>query len=578
MTRTSPDDSPFVVLWRTFVAQFFTSESVTSDDDLHRMIIGIVAFLLPPVLFLMVSVFPTHQVVVLVARTRNMPWLIEEMHAWLAFILVTYSMVTVGFIAVCAWEALSFNRRDAMVLGPLPLRGTTIVAAKLAALGALLLGTSIAVNALNALAFFATTTSNPFVERALARYIISPMVATVAAATFAFAAIVTIRGALSLLGGVRLMAAMGSLLQFLFVVALLCFVILIAQSHTSRPAFLESGAAWNPAIWFGGWVERLRGSPSPEWIPLARRALLGTAIAVTGAATVAVFGFRRQMQLALTPSARTGPVGAAILSRTLARWIVGGNAVARATSDFILLTIARNRQQQGLIAINVAVGVAICLAGLSRNTPDLASLMRPRTAVLWIPLVIAYWGAIGMRASFFVPSELPASWSFRASAPEPTSAYWSAVRASMIAAVAPATLAITLLLLVPLLGWRIAMWHSVVVSSLILLLAELLALTIPFVPFTRTYQPGHANLKTRWPLYAIGLYGFAYVPARLEIGMLGNRDALLWMVASIVAAIVVLEIVGRSRSRKWSATGDDASVYRWDETALDIGRVARAQR
>jgi hypothetical protein len=501
------------------------------------------------------------------------------MLAWLAFILVTYSMVTVGFITVCVWEALSFTRRDAMVLGPLPLRGTTIVAAKLAALGAFLLGTATAVNVLNAVAFGATTTSNPFVETGLVRYFISPMVATLMAATFVFAAIVTIRGALSLLGGVRLIAALGSLLQFLFVVALLCFVMLIAQSYTSRPAFLESGAAWNPAIWFVGLFERLRGSASPEWIPLARRALLGTLIAVFGAATVAVVGFRRQMQLALTPPARIGPIGAANLSRTLARWIVGADAVSRATSDFILLTIARNRQQQGPIAINVAIGAAICLAGLSRGEIDLASLTRPRTAVLWIPLVLVYWSAIGMRASFFVPSELPASWSFRANAPKATSAYWSAVRASMIAAVAPPAMAFTLLLLGPLLGWRVAAWHALVVCSLAILLAELLALTINFVPFTRAYQPGHANLKTRWPLYALGMYGFAYWPARVTLWMLGSSAALLWMVAGIAAAIVALEIVGRYTSIKRSVqAGEDAGVDRWDETLLDIGRVVRAQR
>ena len=42
-------------------------------------------------------------------------------------------MVTVGFLAVLEWDALAFNRRDAKVLGPLPLPGSTIIGAKLAA-------------------------------------------------------------------------------------------------------------------------------------------------------------------------------------------------------------------------------------------------------------------------------------------------------------------------------------------------------------------------------------------------------------------------------------------------------------
>src|SRR2546426_5216667 len=56
------------------------------------------------------------------------------------------------------------------------------------------------------------------------------------------------------------------------------------------------------------------------------------------------------------------------------------------------------RPQQAPIAMNTAVGLAIVVAGLSRSASDLSGLMRPRTAVLWIPLLLAYWAKIG-RAS-----------------------------------------------------------------------------------------------------------------------------------------------------------------------------------
>jgi hypothetical protein len=576
MIRAEGQPSPFVVLLKTFLAQFFTSDSVTSDEDLRKMLTGVVAFLLPPVLFLMVNVFPSYQIVVLVATKRHLPGMIDDMLAWIAFILVTYSMVTVGFIAVCVWDALSFNRRDAMTLGPLPLRGTTIIVAKLMALGVFLLGTSTAVNLLNGLAF-ATTTANQF-SAGLPRHFLGPMIALIVAATFVFATIVAIRGVLTLVGSARLTALLGSMLQFLFVVALLCFVIMIVQARSTRPVFLETGAAtWNPSIWFVGLFEHLRGSPRFEWIELARRALLATIIAATAAAMLSIAGFRRQMQLALTPPAMTGPLGSARLSRMLASWIVGRDGIARATADFMLLTIARNRPQQGPIAINAAIGVAMALAGLSRSSPDLASLMHPRTAVLWIPLLIGYWTAIGLRASFFVPSELPASWSFRANAPEPTEAYWSAARASMIALLVPMMIMVNLVLIGPLLGSRVTLWHTLVGCSLVILLTELLALTIDFVPFTRAYEPGHAKLKTRWPLYALGVLSFAYVPARLELNILDNPASLIWMLAGIGAAIVVLEVIGRHRSSRWSIQKEDPD-YRWDETMLDIGRVARVNQ
>ena len=44
-------------------------------------------------------------------------------------------------------------------------------------------------------------------------------------------------------------------------------------------------------------------------------------------------------------------------------------------------------------------------AALSRAGGSFESLTTPRTIVLWAPLLVAYWMTIGVRASFFVPSE-----------------------------------------------------------------------------------------------------------------------------------------------------------------------------
>ena len=62
-------------------------------------------------------------------------------------------MITTGLLTVFIWDTLVFDKRDAMVLGPLPLRGTTIVAAKLAALATFLVGTALAVNVTSGVPF-----------------------------------------------------------------------------------------------------------------------------------------------------------------------------------------------------------------------------------------------------------------------------------------------------------------------------------------------------------------------------------------------------------------------------------------
>src|SRR4030088_2047045 len=105
--------SPFSTLWRAFLAQCFTSESATSDAQLHQTMIWALTFLLPPGLFMMVTVFPDYERIV-----QFHPRLVDEARMRLALVFVYYAMVTVGFVAVFLWDGLTFERRDAMVIGP----------------------------------------------------------------------------------------------------------------------------------------------------------------------------------------------------------------------------------------------------------------------------------------------------------------------------------------------------------------------------------------------------------------------------------------------------------------------------
>ena len=567
--------APFVLLWRLFFAQFFTSESVTSDIHLRERAVWVLAFLLVPGVFIVILLYPEFTAAVIRARVGRGPAsYVDDMLEWVALVLTTYAMAGTGFITVLAWDALTFDRRDAAILGPLPLRRVTLIAAKLAALGALLLAGSIPIDLLNA-AVFAFASSDQLGGAVLVTHFAAIFVATVGASVFIFAAIVMLRGTVACLGGPRLASALGSPLQFFFIVALLCLVILCPAVSPTR--FMTNPRAnWLPPAWFMGVFEALRGSPRVfdaefQLLTLARRASMATAIAITGAVVVSVLEFRRHIDPALARVASGEYLRSARARRILARGLVGRNVAARATSDFILLTIARSRVQQGPIAINAAIGVAIVIAALSRHARDVSSLMHPRTAVLWIPLVLSYALAVGVRASFFVPSDLPASWVFRVNAPESARAYWSAVRASMMALVVPPALLIAAVVTMPLLGWRVAAYHALFVCAMTALLLEVMALTIHHVPFTHPYQPGHAKLKTRWWIYGLGLLAFAYWPARLELRMVGNPVAFVEVVTAIAMAIVVLEWVGRRRTGNWSMDASAEPAHDFASlTVLDL--------
>ena len=121
--------------------------------------------------------------------------------------------------------------------------------------------------------------------------------------------------------------------------------------------------------------------------------------------------------------------------------------------------------QQAPIAIAAALGVAIISVALVTREGGLAELQTPRTVVLWIPIVVGYWIVVGLRASFVLPTELKAAWAFRVHSRLPSASYWSGVRAAMIAfAIGPALL-VDALVVLPLLGWRVAAIHALFVCS-----------------------------------------------------------------------------------------------------------------
>jgi len=563
----------FKVLVRAFFGQFFASELVTSEMQLHRAMVGPLALLITPAVLAPFQLISAFEMVAI-----RFPQLLDPMTRVVATIFITYSMVSIGVLAAVMWDSLSFDRRDAMVLGPLPLGGSTVVSAKIAALGLLLLVTAVSMN-LPMAALFSMTAGNHKSTIGVVRHFVAHMTTTLCAATFIFCLLVALRALIGSLAGRRV--AVASILRFLLFSAMLCFIVFvptalnISQGGRRRPAQLHMLGIppWSPTNWFLGLYEWIRGSDAgAEWAAAGKQALAFTATMVGVAIAMTIAGYRRQLQLALTPSASTGRLGSARIPRAIAWLFVFADRTARSVSRFILTTLARSSPQQVTIAINAALGLTIVVGALLRANGDITQLMRPRTAVLWIPFMLTYWVAVGLRASFFVPAELPAAWSFRFNAPTRSTAYWSAVRASAIGFLLPLALLFDAPLVL-LIGARAAAWNALVVASVVLVLGETIALTVNFIPFTRPYEPGHARLRTRWPLYFIGLFVFAFWPARAAMWTGGDPNGMLHIAEAFLAAAFVLELVGRWRARTWSMDPAEEFVEESTINVLDIGMV-----
>jgi hypothetical protein len=570
--------SPFATLWRMFFGQFFASESVTSELYLRRAMIATLAFILVPAVILLVALFPTFQITVLTARYRHRPELVEEMLIYIGFILIAYAMVTTGAIGAFLWDALIFDRRDAMVLLPMPVRRRTIVAAKLAAVGAFIVGAALAVNLLNAI-MFALTTADLGTIGTFLRHFTGELIASMAAAVFVGAAMVVLR-AIAMAGGPRLAAMFGSLLQLAFISTFLCVIVVVLGAKSTGLPFAGSPAAgWLPPLWFVGLFERLVGAHSGSFDSYAARAAAGTSAAVAAALAISVVACQRQLRGAVTSGGGQDLPGSARFLQLMAAPFVRGNPGAKGIADFVLLTLMRSPAQRMPVIVTTAIAVSLIATAVTpalwsplRPPTTLASLMQPRPAVLWVPLVLTYWIAVGLRASFYMPSELAAAWTFRTNGGERLAAApFLGTRAAMMAVVEPAAILSSVAVTALLLGWWIAALHTMFVAAVATLWVELSALTIRHIPFTQAYAPGHARLKTRWWWYVVGTFVFAYLPVKFELTLFGRPLTLAGVSGVMAALAVALDVWGRRRSNAPGppAVEDDDAV-----TTLDLAGAA----
>jgi hypothetical protein len=452
-------------------------------------------------------------------------------------------------------------------------------APKLTALALLMLATAASVSLMTAIPF-AMIASNYSGAAAIGRHALAHLAATMSAATCVFCVLVTLRATLGLIGQER--KTIATLLQFAVVSALLCFIVLLPSAMRVVPARRRASAvqmmtlpSWNPLDMFLGMFETIRGTADPGFRADGTLAVIVTVLAVAAAVTSTIVGYRGQLQRALTPPASPGFESQARAQRWIARRLAGTQPAARVIADFIVTTLVRNRPQQTPIAINAAIGLAMVVAALSRPAGGPAMLAGMRTAILWIPLMCAFWLAIGLRASFFVPGELPAAWAIRANGPDDPRVYWSAVRAAAVAVILPPAL-VAALLIAPLVGWRIGAAHAAVVCAFAVLIAEWVALTIDFIPFTRPYKAGHAKLKTRWSLYLIGVWLFAFWPARFEVGAGGRTFPLLALAAVAMLLVAASEAAGRRISSRRAAEEWDTGDEEDGVTVLGIGFAAHS--
>ncbi len=539
----------FRVLYREFRLRVVDLELLSADGDPTKLL-GQFATLLLGFSFLV-------SLPILLLGAGPMPpeptWTMEHF-------LIATTMVVVGLFAVLSWDSAFPDRRDVLVLGPLPVRTQTLFFAKLGAFAASLALPVVALNVFAGLLWpmlFSPAGSGLLgVIHALAAYWLTVL----AAATFVSGFTLLIQGAASQLLPRQLFLRVSALLQVLTFCLFLTMYVLepSLESVAARTAPANQYLlACLPTYWFLGLFQQLNGSMDPGFQPLASRAWIGLAITILGTGETILLAYFRSLrkiveQPDIIPGSRHGSWSPRF-----------GDNLQSAVLLFTARTLMRSPQHRIILSFYLGVGFTIMLVFLS---PSLASLKiahisateQASVPFLAVNILMMCVSAAAVRVVFALPITLRANWIYRITEIRGVALYTNVLRRTFLLLVVAPVWTIFAVLFFSIWPWKLAAPHLVCLGLLGIILGELALYRFHKVPFTCSYLPGKGNVQ----------FGFWIFFALLALSPLvaGTEWELLQTPAS--TAILVLALCVVAIAARWRTTDSarSAEAIQFNET------------
>jgi len=560
----------FPLLVRLFSRRFFENDLLAPDIDLRPTAIWLLAALaMPPILWTVKSIVPYGLMAIHgYALMETMSWFDKSL-------LMMLAMVSAGIVTVLSWEALLVDRRDALVLGALPVPSLPIVAAKAAAIGRLF----VVVAALNLPAAFILSLAVYghwgffLMLRAIAAHVIAVTAASVAASIALTTALVAVT---SLFEGrwLRIMtvAVQAAVLAVLagLVIGIQWSPALLAAARQGDPSLLGAVAYWPPA-WFVGLYQQILGaSPGRDvFAPLAERALITLGVATLVGVPVTLWLWRRALSQLVSAAAE--PVGSDLrsLARHVPRWLARP-ARDRAFLQFFLTVLWRSPRHRLALLTGFGLSAMVALQGTLVLTSR-ATVSRWLTEFA-VPVLVLLCLMAFLRWLLLLPAELPASWLLGLASPAPGPLVRRAVsRVMWLLVVAPPTV-----LALVLSWWQggvvSALAHATLVAAFGLCLVERALAKVTFMPFATEYMPGRSNLKARWPVHAVVLLVVVPTLAEIERTLVARPSTAFAVIATILLAVAGLAATNRRRTHDL-LTADPGLGTDWTPVQLRLAGI-----
>jgi hypothetical protein len=549
----------FRILYREFLFRVVDLELLSPQGDMSRLL-GQFATIL-----LLISLWMS--VPVLGILNGSGPPLLRVITIWaVEHFLIATTMLVVGIFAVLSWDSLFPDRRDVLVLAPLPIQARTLFLSKVTAVATVLSLTVLLLNAFTGISAPFGIAANPVpayagsgpVIRAI-RSLAAYWSTMLAAGTFVFCGVLSLQGAAQLLPRQRFLRVSSFLQIACF--GLFLLVYFLQPGFTDLAQLISPRAQrllpWLPSYWFFALFQTLNGTPAPELLdPLARRAWIGLAAAVCGAAaSYAICYFRTLRKIAEEPDIL--PV-----SRRQVWLPRFGNGLTNAVVRFSIRTLVRSRQHRVIFAFYLGISFGFLMflikAPVLQRQLSAADPWHQVNAPLLVASILTMCSAVmGIRVVFSMPLDLPANWTFRIAPIRGGADCLSAARRSLfVLGVIPVSVAAAAVLLW-LWPWRPALAHLAILGLLGTELAEISLHSFPKIPFTCSYLPG----KSYAHMAILGYLGLLFLitkGADLERAALVDNPA---DVAAIVATFGIAAALARWRTSALAASPDSALQF-----------------
>ncbi len=554
-------------LTRTFLARFFENEAAGTTTDAREGFFWVISALATPGIFLPLWMYFRWSGII--ERGGS-----AALHRALLFDKTIYlGVTTVGIVLLSAmiWHTLIVERRDALILGSLPVRGRTITFGKLSAIAAYIGMISLGMHGISALLYgFGISSLESWSK--LLRFTAGQIGGATALNLFVFASVIAIQNLAIALLGPRRFSRVSSVLQVMAVGAGVGALLLVPAMVSRVPALTQPGGetgalSWMPVMWFLGLNEVISGTTFPSMWPLAERALLATGIAAGAALMAFPIASKRTMSAAVEGNVTAYSRGLGAVSVWLTR-AFGHTPQRRGVLQFTMAALARTHQQRLILAVTVGVGIAMItpavvmyVDGTNHNVWWFHGWRSPPLSLVSAPLMWNFVTVMGLRAAMAFPSEMPASWLFSV-APSPMFVGRNAGR----------TMLLLLGVLLPL-AVAVPFWYSiwpwyyvtpVAVASALGMFSVVDGALWGFVgiPCTKPLATGRSGITSRWPWLLVFLYFYCGVFPDWQVSITKAS----WPMMLVPPAVIFLAVHlgSKSAARANGMAGDPHGYLRLD--------------